>query len=83
MNAKDIIALLDLQRHPEGGWYRQTFEDSVPDGRAHSTLIYFLLEAGDRLLDLVGLLAQQDRLVAEPGVLSMPASLKYPFSMAA
>ena len=48
MNAKDIIALLDLERHPEGGWYRQTFEDSVPDGRAHSTLIYFLLEAGDR-----------------------------------
>ncbi len=47
MTADEIIALLELNRHPEGGWYRQTFVDDVPGGRAHSTLIYFLLEAGN------------------------------------
>jgi predicted cupin superfamily sugar epimerase len=48
MTAADIIALLELERHPEGGWFRQTFRDDVPGGRARSTLIYYLLEAGDR-----------------------------------
>ena len=48
MSAAEIIALLELDRHPEGGWYRQTFRDDVPLGRAHSTLIYYLLERGDR-----------------------------------
>lgn len=48
MRAAEVIALLQLERHPEGGWYRQTFVDDVPGGRAHSTLIYYLLEAGDR-----------------------------------
>ena len=48
MTAAEIIALLQLERHPEGGWYRQTFRDDNPGGRAHSTLIYFLLEAGHR-----------------------------------
>ena len=48
MTAAESIALLQLERHPEGGWYRQTFRDDAADGRAHSTLIYFLLEAGDR-----------------------------------
>jgi predicted cupin superfamily sugar epimerase len=47
MTAAEIIALLDLAPHPEGGWYRQTFVDDVPGGRARSTLIYFLLEAGN------------------------------------
>jgi len=47
MTAAEIIALLQLERHPEGGWYRQTFRDDVPNGRAHSTAIYYLLEAGD------------------------------------
>ena len=48
MTAGEIIALLGLERHPEGGWYRQTFEDRVPGGRARSTAIYYLLDAGDR-----------------------------------
>jgi predicted cupin superfamily sugar epimerase len=48
MRADEIVALLELAPHPEGGWYRQTFVDAVPGGRAHSTLIYFLLEAGQR-----------------------------------
>jgi len=48
MTAEDIIALLQLEPHPEGGYYRQTFRDSatVATGRAASTLIYFLLKAG-------------------------------------
>jgi predicted cupin superfamily sugar epimerase len=45
--AREIIDKLQLQPHPEGGWYRQTFEDEAgADGRAHSTAIYFLLEGG-------------------------------------
>lgn len=47
MTAAEIVALLELSPHPEGGWYRQTFRDSAgPDGRGASTAIYFLLEAG-------------------------------------
>lgn len=47
--ARDIIDILELQRHPEGGWYVQTFRDiDERDGRAHSTAIYYLLEGGDR-----------------------------------
>jgi predicted cupin superfamily sugar epimerase len=48
--ATDIIRLLGLQPHPEGGYYRETFRDSRTDhnGRACSTAIYFLLARGDR-----------------------------------
>lgn len=46
--AKEIVRLLDLAPHPEGGWFRETFRDAAPaGGRAHSTAIYYLLEAGD------------------------------------
>lgn len=50
LTAADIIRLLHLQPHPEGGHYRQTFRDSnvQEDGRAHSTAIYFLLARGER-----------------------------------
>jgi predicted cupin superfamily sugar epimerase len=48
VTAAEVIELLKLERHPEGGWFRQTFADIVPAGRAHSTAIYYLLEAGDR-----------------------------------
>jgi hypothetical protein len=48
-SAREIIDILGLERHPEGGWYVQTFRDTAGhDGRAHSTAIYYLLEAGDR-----------------------------------
>lgn len=51
MTADDVIALLDLKPHPEGGHYRETFRDGPgPDGRARSTLIYFLLKRGERSL---------------------------------
>lgn len=47
MNAEDIIKQLALSPHPEGGWFRETFRDEDGlGGRAHSTAIYFLLEAG-------------------------------------
>ena len=48
LTAKDVIFTLGMQRHPEGGWYAQTFVDADQDGgRARSTAIYYLLEAGD------------------------------------
>ena len=48
--AADVIRLLDLRPHPEGGHYRETFRDRARtvDGRAVSTAIYFLLAAGER-----------------------------------
>ena len=49
MTADDIIRTLGLSRHPEGGWYVETFRDSAGvGGRAQSTAIYFLLRAGER-----------------------------------
>lgn len=46
--AADVVALLGLQRHPEGGWYRETFRDPrAVDGRSASTAIYYLLEVGE------------------------------------
>lgn len=49
LSADSVIRLLGLQRHPEGGWYCETFRDPVEiDGRAASTAIYFLLAAGER-----------------------------------
>lgn len=49
MTADEIIALLDLQPHPEGGWYRETFRDErTVEGRSAGTAIYFLLKAGER-----------------------------------
>jgi predicted cupin superfamily sugar epimerase len=44
-SADDIIRLLDLAPHPEGGFYRQTFRDTLEhEGRPASTAIYFLLK---------------------------------------
>ena len=46
--ADRLIALLALEPHPEGGHFRQTFRDTSGGGeRGHSTLIYFLLKAGE------------------------------------
>ncbi|WP_420339443.1 MAG: cupin domain-containing protein [Labrenzia sp.] len=48
LSADDIVDLLKMQPHPEGGFYAETFRDDVTDaqGRAASTLIYFLLPEG-------------------------------------
>lgn len=49
MTAQDIITALNMQKHPEGGWYVETFRDKAQtDDRANSTAIYYLLERGDR-----------------------------------
>lgn len=49
LTADDLIRLLDLNPHPEGGHYRETFRDAVAsDDRAASTAIYFLLKAGEK-----------------------------------
>ena len=54
MSTRPTLAqTLDLEPHPEGGWYRQTWRSPVdvtlPDGRVRptATLIYFLLPAGE------------------------------------
>ena len=51
LSADDVIRLLDLQPHPEGGHYRETFRDlqsvDADSGRAASTAIYFLLRDGE------------------------------------
>ena len=47
MTARDIIAMLDLAPHPEGGHYRQTWAADGP-GRPSGTCIYFLLAEGER-----------------------------------
>jgi len=47
MEPAEIIEALGMQRHPEGGWFVETFRDARGEARAHSTAIYYLLEAGD------------------------------------
>lgn len=48
-----LADVLDLQPHPEGGWYRRTWasdaEVTLPDGRVRptATAILFLLPAGE------------------------------------
>ena len=57
-DAAELIDRLDLTRHPEGGWFRETYRSSenisavaLPErfsgSRALCTAIYFLLERGD------------------------------------
>jgi hypothetical protein len=50
LTAADVIRLLGLEPHPEGGHFRETFRDArlVDGGRAASTAIYFLLARGER-----------------------------------
>jgi uncharacterized protein len=49
MQAQDIVRQLQLQPHPEGGWYRELYRSGrqvvTPDGvRSALTSIYYLLE---------------------------------------
>jgi len=44
-----LVAELDLQPHPEGGWYRETMRLPASGGaRGLATAILFLLEQGQR-----------------------------------
>ena len=56
--AAELVTQLHLLRHPEGGWYRETYraaeqiaDTALPERfgghRALSTAIYFMLEPGD------------------------------------
>jgi predicted cupin superfamily sugar epimerase len=54
---QELIAKLELQPHPEGGYFKETYrsegnidgdpEAPFPAGRSYSTGIYFLLEGDD------------------------------------
>ncbi|MFG1373143.1 cupin domain-containing protein [Xanthobacter oligotrophicus] len=54
LTAEEVVALLQLQPHPEGGHFRETFRDApagrdvAGEARGASTAIYFLLKAGQR-----------------------------------
>jgi predicted cupin superfamily sugar epimerase len=41
-DADELIELLGLAPHPEGGWYRETWREPA------TTAIYYLLRAGER-----------------------------------
>lgn len=58
LTSQQIISALELARHPEGGWFRESYRSgktvpaaALPEGfpgpRAFCTSIYFLLERGD------------------------------------
>jgi uncharacterized protein len=58
LSAQQLIQQYNLQPHPEGGWYKETYRssefiliDALPErftgNRAFSTAIYFLLEQGN------------------------------------
>ena len=48
MSPAEIIELLELQPHPEGGHFRETWRAAAPPGeRAAGTAIYYLLQAGE------------------------------------
>jgi predicted cupin superfamily sugar epimerase len=57
--AQELVTRLDLKRHPEGGYFRETYRAALTLGaeglaprfsgaRNASTAIYYLLAAGDR-----------------------------------
>jgi len=47
--AADVIRVLALTPHPEGGHYRETFrDDRIIESRPASTAIYYLLARGER-----------------------------------
>lgn len=48
LSSAAIIRELELEPHPEGGFYHQTFRDKAGGERGHSTAIYYLLEKGTR-----------------------------------
>ena len=48
-DARSLVERLELQPHPEGGWYRETWRAEAAAGeRSPATAILFLLEPGQR-----------------------------------
>lgn len=48
LTANEIIQTLNMEPHPEGGYYIQTFRDEQDAPRGASTAIYYLLKKGQR-----------------------------------
>jgi predicted cupin superfamily sugar epimerase len=49
VKANQVIDALGLEKHPEGGWFRETWRDAPADGsRGVGTAIYYFLGRGDR-----------------------------------
>ncbi|MBU2572470.1 MAG: cupin domain-containing protein [Elusimicrobia bacterium] len=51
INAKDLIRVYKLEKHPEGGYFRESYRAAgkiAGTGRNFSTAIYFLLPAGEK-----------------------------------
>ena len=49
MTAEEVVRLLGLIRHPEGGYFKETYRHAPPGGgRGAMTAIYFLLPKGER-----------------------------------
>ena len=44
----DVITALQLQPHPKGGHYRETWRHEDGESRGAGTAIYYLLQAGER-----------------------------------
>ncbi len=48
VSAEQLIDQLNLARHPEGGWFVETYRHAPGDGtRGACTAIYYLLQAGE------------------------------------
>jgi hypothetical protein len=48
LTAEEIVRLLGLRPHPEGGFFCETFRAAAPNGgRGASTAIYYLLRRGE------------------------------------
>lgn len=46
--ARDLVRKLEMQPHPEGGWFSETWRDQPAEGgRGAGTAIYYLLAAGE------------------------------------
>ena len=48
MDADYIINYLDLIEHPEGGWFKETFQSKeTSNGRSNLSMIYYLLKENE------------------------------------
>ena len=49
MTAEQLIEALELQPHPEGGWYHETWRAPASDGeRAAASAVYYVVQPGQR-----------------------------------